>query len=246
VEKRLTAGGARVRRVLQSGPVESALLETIRSERISLVALSSHGRQTPADTPVAGIVDTIVRASDVPVFISRAFEIGPDGTLVPSKCEPSNIRRLLVPLDGSSACDAVIPYAKELALMFGARVVILHVDPERRAGGEEFVGTRVTGAPQGPVPGEDSSPEERIAFAAQTFSGAGMETMMLNLGGDPETTILEFARPSAVDMIAMKTHDRGGPAVRKIGGVAERVLKEALLPTLFVRANGGTGAQCRE
>src|SRR5258706_5185398 len=161
VEKRLTAGGARVRRVLQSGPVESALLETIRSERISLVALSSHDRQTPADTPVAGIVDTIVRASDVPVFISRAFEIGPDGTLVPSKCEPSNIRRLLVPLDGSSACDAVIPYAKELALMVGSRVVILHVDPERHAGGEDVVGSRVTGAPKGPVPGKESSPDER-------------------------------------------------------------------------------------
>src|SRR6185295_9149417 len=84
VEKRLTAGGARVRRVLRSGPVESSLLDTIRAERISLVAISSHGRQTSAETPVSSSVDTVVRASDVPVFISRAFEIGSDGTLVPS------------------------------------------------------------------------------------------------------------------------------------------------------------------
>src|SRR5438876_917126 len=76
VEKRLTANGARVRRVLRSGPVESALLETIRSERISLVALSSHGRQTSVNTPVASTLDTVVRATAVPVFISRAFEIG--------------------------------------------------------------------------------------------------------------------------------------------------------------------------
>src|SRR5579862_8846260 len=103
VEKRLSAYGARVRRVLRTGALEPSLLETIRSERISLVALSSHGRHTLAKTPVACTVETVVRASDVPILISRAFEIGPDGTLVPSKCEPPNIRRILVPLDGSSA-----------------------------------------------------------------------------------------------------------------------------------------------
>lgn len=238
VEKRLAANGARVRRVLHRGPVESALTETIRSERISLVALSSHGRQTSSHTPVSSAVEDIVRTSDVPVFLSRAFEIGPDGSLVPYKCEPSTIRRLLVPLDGSNACEAVIPYARELALMLDALVVILHVDPDRRGGGDEFTGDRVTGAPEGPVPGKDSSPDERVAFAARAFSAAGLETMSLTLGGDPATTILDFARPSAVDLIALTTHGKGGPAARKLGTVAERVLQEALLPTLFVRDNG--------
>src|SRR5258706_9482083 len=79
VEKRLAAYGARVRRVLRSGPVESALLETIQSERVSLVALSSHGRQTSVNTPVAGTVATVLPASDVPGFHSRPVEIGPDG-----------------------------------------------------------------------------------------------------------------------------------------------------------------------
>jgi len=244
VEKRLTAYGARVRRILRSGPVDSALLDTIRSERISLVALSSHGGQTSANTPLAGIVETVVQSSDVPVFLSRAFEVGPDGTLVPSKCEPSNIRRILVPLDGSSAGEAVIPYVRELALMLDALVVILHVDPERRAGGGEWVGNRGTGVPRSP--GKESSPDERIAFVAGTFSAAGLETMSLSLGGDPATTILEFARPSAVDLIAMATQERGGPTAPEVGPVAKRVLQEALLPTLLVRANGGAGAPQRE
>jgi nucleotide-binding universal stress UspA family protein len=245
VEKRLTAGGARARHVVRSGPVETALLETIRSEHISLVALSSHGRQTSADVPVASTVETIVRASDVPVFVSRAFEIGPDGSLVPYKCEPSNIRRILVPLDGAGTGEAVVPYATELALLLGALVVILHVDPDQSADGEN-VWNRVTGAPEGPVPGKESSPGERVAFAAKSFSAAGLQTMALTLGGDPATTLLQFARPSAVDLIAMTTHGQGGPAEHKIGGVAERVLKDALLPTLFVSANGTAGTRLRE
>jgi len=224
VEKRLTPYGARVRRILRSGPVDSAVLDTIRSERISLVAISSHGGQTSANTPLSCTVETIVQSTDVPVFLSRAFEVGPDGTLVPSKCEPSNIRRILVPLDGSSVGEAVLPYVRELALMLDARVVILHVDPERRAGEGEWEENRGTGVP-----------DERIAVAAGTLSAAGLETMSLSLGGDPATTILEFGRPSAVDLIALATRGRGGP---QLGPVAERVLQEALLPTLLVRANG--------
>lgn len=239
VEKRLTAFGARVRRVLRTGGLEPALLETIQSERISLVALSSHGRHTEAETPVASTVDTIVRASDVPVLVSRAYEIGPDGTLVPSKCEVPNIRRILVPLDGSIASEAVLPYAKELALLLGALVVVLHVDSGRPAGEEDFEGSRLTGASAGPVPGKDASTDERIGFAARTFSAAGLETLALNPGGDPETTILQFARPSAVDLIALTTRVQSGDSEGGIGTVPGRILHEGVLPTLFVRGLPG-------
>jgi nucleotide-binding universal stress UspA family protein len=237
VESRLTPFGTRVRRVLRTGPVETALLETIQSEKISLVALSSHGRRTTAESPVAGTVEAIVRASNVPVLVSRAFQRSDDGALVPAKCEPSNIRRILVPLDGSSASEAVIPYARELGQLLDAMIIILHVDPERQGGSEELVGSRGTGSGIGPVPGKEAPPGERIAFAERTFSAAGLETMTLNLSGDPLSTMLGFARPSAVDLIALTTHGRSGLTERKIGSVAHQVLKESVLPTLLVNTD---------
>ncbi|HLY11328.1 MAG TPA: universal stress protein [Planctomycetota bacterium] len=236
VESRLTPFGARVRRVLRTGAVETALLETIQAEAISLVALSSHGRRTSALAPVAGTIERIVRVSDVPVLVARAFQSGEDGQLVAARCEPSSIRRILVPLDGSSASEAVLPYARELGQLLGALMVLLHVDPMRPGGSEEFVGSRVSGAPTGPKPGTEASGEERIAYAAKTFSSVGLETMTLTQGGDPVSTILEFAKPSAVDLIALSTHAHGGQTDRLIGSVAHRVLKDSILPTLLLKA----------
>src|SRR5882672_6887092 len=248
VESRLSPFGARVRRILGTGPFESALAETIRSEKISMVALSSHGRLTASATPVAGAVEKIVRGCEVPVLVTRAFQHDAEGGLVPSKCEPSTIRRILVPMDGSSACVAVMPAARDLALLLNAMVVLLHVSPDYREG-SDFVGSRVSGRPTGPMPGKEASSADRLQFAAKTVStpaaekvfAAGVETMTLVLGGDPVKTILEFARPSAVDLIAMTTRGRTGLAQRLIGSVAQKVLKETLLPTLLVRASD---AQC--
>jgi nucleotide-binding universal stress UspA family protein len=198
VAGRLTPFGARVRSVLRPGPLDAALLETIRSERITLVALSSHGRRSDPARPVSGAVENIVMASEAPVFVSRAFERDPDGALMPSKCEPSNIRRILVPIDGFGADEAILPYVRELGLLVDALIVVARV-------------------------GEGGS-GERIESAAAAFSAAGLKTTVLTLDGDPSSAILEFAHPSAVDLVALGN----GPAAR-------RVLNESILPTLLIR-----------
>ena len=82
------------------------------------------------------------------------------------------------------------------------------------------------------------------AWFAEQCTAAGLETMTFNLGGEPISTILGFARPSAVDLIAMTTHGRTGLAKLLVGSVAQQVLEEAVLPTLLVRADAVGAAQC--
>jgi len=176
--------------------------------------------------------------------VTRGFQSDSMGGSVPAKCEPTNIRRILVPLDGSSACEAVMPYARELGQLLGAMIVILHVRADASYDPSGFSGSRVTGRPEGPAPSAQASPHERILYAAQTFSAAGLETMEINLGGEPASTILDFARPSAVDLIAMTSHGRTGLSKFILGSVAERVLKESVLPTLIVKSTGTEAPQC--
>jgi nucleotide-binding universal stress UspA family protein len=238
IQRRLSAGGAQVvRRLVKSGPLAQTLPEAVASESPSLIAISSHGRETSPREPVAGTFQDVLLDSRVPVFVARAFRREGDGEPVPAECEAPSIRRILVPLDGSSACEAVMPYAGELARLLAARIIILHVSAQGSAEPGSVWGRDLSEAPLGPAPGADATPDQRIEYAARTFASAGVETLALNLAGDPISTILDFARPSAVDLIAMTTHGWTGLSKLLIGSVAEKVFREAMLPTLLVRSD---------
>jgi nucleotide-binding universal stress UspA family protein len=245
VQDKLHQAGARaIRRLILTGPIARGLPEAVASEKVSLVALSSHGRDTSPQDPVAGVVEEVLKASPVPLFVARSYRPGAAGEPVPSECEAPSICRILVPLDGSSACEAVMPYARELGRLLGARIVVLHVSAELSDEPGNFWGRNLSGEPLGPAPGADATPGQRIEFAARTFSSAGLETLALNVGGEPITAILDFARPSAVDLIAMTTHGRTGLAKLLMGSVAQKVLREAMLPTLLVRSDALGAAGC--
>ncbi|HEV3029757.1 MAG TPA: universal stress protein [Planctomycetota bacterium] len=245
VQARLGRLGAHaVRRIVSTAPITEALPTIIESERASLVAISSHGRETSPRQAVAVTVEALLQGIQIPIFLARAYQSGGTGDPVPAECEASSIRRILVPLDGSSACEAVMPYARELGQFLGALIVILYVGPEESEDPRSFLGNRVSGAPAGPAPGEAATAEQRIEYAAKTFSAAGLETMILRRGGDPISTILDFARPSAVDLIAMTTHGRIGLSKLLAGSVAEQVMREALLPTLLVGSDAAGSWPC--
>ncbi|HLY74427.1 MAG TPA: universal stress protein [Planctomycetota bacterium] len=245
VQERLRSQGAPVvSRVVRTGPIKRSLPEVIDSERVSLVALSSHGRENTPRTAVAGTVVDLLKEIRVPIFLARAFQPGGLGELQPAECEAPPIRRILVPLDGSSACEAVMPYARELGQLFGALIVILHLGTGGNGEPGDFLGSSVSGPPTGPAPGETATPAQRIEFAAKTFSASGLETITLQLGGDPVSTILGFARPSAVDLIALTTHGRAGLSRLLSGAVAEQVLREAILPTFLVRSDDTGSREC--
>jgi nucleotide-binding universal stress UspA family protein len=238
IQARLASEGARgVRIVLRRGPLGPTLAATVEAENVSLVAMSTHGRETSPHLPIAGAVGELLRDVRVPLYVARAFRPGSGAEPLPAECEAPSIRRVLVPLDGSTICEAVMPYAKELGQLLGARIIILHVSPDEGDQEGSFVGNRVVGGPHGPAPGASATEADRIEYAAHTFSAAGLETLTLTMGGDPTTTILDFARPSAVDLIAMTTHGRNGLSKLILGSVADKVLKEGVLPTLLVRSD---------
>jgi nucleotide-binding universal stress UspA family protein/rhodanese-related sulfurtransferase len=238
VQARLGRLGAHaLRRIVSPTPVLQSLPSILESEKVSLVAISSHGRETSPREAVAVTVEALLQTIRVPVFLARAYRPDGFGEPIPAECEGSSIRRILVPLDGTSACEAVMPYARELGLFLGALIVILYLRPDLSEEPNDFLGNTVSGAPSGPAPGEDATADQRIEYAAKTFSAAGLETMILKRGGDPITTVLEFARPSAVDLIAMTTHGRFGFSKLLTGSVAEKVMRDAVLPTLLVRAD---------
>lgn len=143
--------------------------------------------------------------------------------------ERQPIDRMLVPLDGSAAAEAALPFA---ALIPSRLVYLLAVEP-----GEFAYRAGASGADRGETDQAAGTRHVReyLRRAAEPFHHQGREVETIVFGGDPAERILEAA--ADVDLIVMATHGRGAVGRALFGGVADGVARRASAPTLVVRAD---------
>jgi nucleotide-binding universal stress UspA family protein len=125
---------------------------------------------------------------------------------------------LLVPLDGSAEARSALPYALALGAP-AAEIVLLTVVP---AGGET-----------GP---ERDHAWEQLDEAAAGPRQLGHSVRTLVVGGEPAAGILAGAREAGAGMIVIASHERSTFGRLVHGSVADRVAREASVPTMIVRA----------
>lgn len=146
----------------------------------------------------------------------------------------AQFHRLLVPLDGSTLAEAVLPYVRRLASPRGTHVVLLQVvDP-----------APVVAAMETPAAAQIiAEAEERDRIEGQAYLtrmqarlvADGLDVTPVLRVGDPAAAIEEIAREHDVELIAMTTHGRTGLGRLVFGSVAERVIRSAPVPVFLVR-----------
>lgn len=142
-------------------------------------------------------------------------------------------RKILLATDGSPHAAEALKYARDLALRDGASVVVVHSIPPLSSAiylgepwSEEVIRqTRLSG--------------ERVgAAAAEALSAAGVEQVEVEvLDGPPADAILRAAETNACDLIVMGSRGYGRIASLLLGSVSHRVLANARVPVMVVRAH---------
>jgi nucleotide-binding universal stress UspA family protein len=143
--------------------------------------------------------------------------------------------KILVPLDGSELAEQVLPHVLALAACHMSEVVLL----------------RVVNYPTTPLPLSDAEMEAGVrdcvecedldylkGVAEKYFKGSNLKVAAEVVTGEGPVvdSILDYADKTGVELIAMSTHGRTGPARWIIGSVAERVVRAANVPVLLIRA----------
>jgi nucleotide-binding universal stress UspA family protein len=144
----------------------------------------------------------------------------------------SHINRILVPFDFSPDSHNALRYAADLATVFGAEIVTLHVvEP-----------VYVTEPYLGVAPEVGMFLDEQIRNAKAVLAGLGTDLKKKGqrirtvvAAGPPALLIVDTAKDIGTDLIVMGTHGRTGVAHMLIGSVAEKVVRTASCPVLTVR-----------
>ena len=140
-------------------------------------------------------------------------------------------RRALVPLDGSPLAEAIIPFLTEIAGPLGMSIVLLRVL-------ERTPPVVVEGVRQALIDvGEARTrhAEAYLSSIATTVRPRGIDVSYQVRSGRPDVEIVEAARDTSADLIAMSTHGRSGLGRLLFGSVAEQVLRHADVPVFMMR-----------
>lgn len=147
-------------------------------------------------------------------------------------------QHILVPLDGSSLAECVLPHIVALARVYDARVTVCHVVEQGRHGDEQ------------PVDAIDwylrkAEADVYLDDTVAQLQREGVEATALLLEGYPADRLIDYARRGDVDLILCSTHGQGGVATWKIGSVAQKVIMSAGTSAMLVRSSQSVGKRVR-
>ena len=136
-------------------------------------------------------------------------------------------KTVLVPLDGSSVAEQVLPHAVQFARGFRAAVVLFHVVPS-------------AGVAASPL-----TPEEKARIAEVDQYLVQLKERLVKEGvkeaswavtaGDPADEIIRYADRAGADLVVMSTHGRSEAYQWLFGSVASKVLQGLSIPVLILR-----------
>jgi nucleotide-binding universal stress UspA family protein len=222
------ASGCRHRLELADGHPVDVLLRAAERSGASLVVVGCRG---VGDNPALALGSTslkLLQAADRPVLVVPA----PRRPVPPGA---ATLGTILVGVDRSRPALAALERATDLAAAFGASLTAVEV----RESAPTFPlgpSAAVTSA------GEEAAVERDQAFLedrARAIRARGVAVDVMVRDGDPAAELLAAAGELGVDLVAVGTRGRGGPADLLLGSVARTVAGRSVRPTLVVPAPAG-------
>jgi nucleotide-binding universal stress UspA family protein len=221
------AEGLRTSKALQvatavlNGNVPAAILDNVTGASADLIVMTTHGRTGFSRAWLGSVADAIVRETLVPLLLHKPDETAGTGN-------DRTLERILIPLDGSSAAEQILPHAIELGRIFEAAYVLVSV-------------VRPAVVPMHPyasvAPAWQADPaatERALAFADRYLRGQVQRVTSGHPGAVVEvdvrleqsagTAIVDAARDHRADVVALTTHARRGVRLL-LGSVADKVLR---------------------
>ena len=219
--------------VTLAGSANRVIVDYSMNEGIGLIVGMSRSKSDTKRWVIGSTADKVIRETSKPVLVISA-------EAPPVKENSTILNKVLIPLDGSQASQAILPYIK--LIMAGtsgnaeSEVTLLRVIPPAH---HVPVGEAVV-----TVPYTDAELSQLKEQAENYLSevGENLRKGEINLNYkaivrsiSTADEILDFAIQKEVNLIAMSTHGRTGISRLFLGATTDRVLHSSKLPLLLVK-----------
>jgi nucleotide-binding universal stress UspA family protein/predicted transcriptional regulator len=145
---------------------------------------------------------------------------------------------ILVPLDGSELGEAALPWATLIAQAQGYSLTLVRIVPPPYFPTGEAGGYLPPDVYDELVEVDHQAAQDYLDGIRSRVESNGVSAVTVVRDGSPFEAIHDIADEVGAYAVAMASHGRGGFKRFLLGSVAERVLQQATIPVLLVRATG--------
>jgi nucleotide-binding universal stress UspA family protein len=213
-----TFAGIHTTALVEEGDIQSQLRDAIQKNNTDLVVIGTRGRTGLGKVLMGSVAEEIFRTVTCPVLT-----VGPKSDS--SRGAGGEIREILYATDFASISPAAAAYAVSLAQEYQARLILVHVIPEPKAGDLVSASEVATAAHELL---HKLVPEEALAWCTPEYF---VER------GNPAERILELARLRESDLIVLGVKPEEGvpgAATHLPIATAHKVVSQAPCPVLTV------------
>ncbi|HUE75886.1 MAG TPA: universal stress protein [Chloroflexota bacterium] len=212
--------GVQVEIEILPGHAKTAIVDYANSHDIGLIAMTTRGQSGLARTALGSTAREVIHLARCPLLLHAA-----------GQAVPGEVRRILVPLDGSDTAERVLPLVHRLARTLRSEVVLTTAIPLLPPTASLAVGTEFANID---TSGDQEEAQAYLAQVANRLQADGIPVDTYVVPGDPAMEIARTAESTASDLVAMATTAPSGLERWLLGSVAEGVLTRSQVPLLLV------------
>jgi nucleotide-binding universal stress UspA family protein len=195
--------------------------------------MSTHGRTGITRWTMGSVTDKVLHADTTPLLVIRAQEQADGAAPV---ALPAVLDEVILPLDGSTLAEGIMPYLLPLVIGLDLKVTLLRIT----APPEDYY--RYMDYPVGDydnlVRDVDALALDYLKEVNRKFKAQGVTKVEERLfHGHAANAIIELAEKTPNNLVALATHGRSGMGRWLLGSVADRVVQHSGDPVLIIRAS---------
>ncbi len=229
--KKQTKG--KVTPIALAGQANRVIVDYSISEDIGLIVGMSRSKTYTKRWVIGSTADKVIRETSKPVLVISA-------DAPPIKNSSKILNKVLIPLDGSHASQAILPYVKIIMSNTSGdvepEVTLLRVIPSAHhvPVGEAVVTVPYTDAEISQLKGQA---ENYLSEVGKDLQKGDFKLHYIAVTRSISTAdhILDFAIQNDINLIAMSTHGRTGISRLFLGATTDRVLHSVKIPLLLVK-----------
>ena len=199
------------------------ILDYSDQHAIDMIVMGTHGRRGLGHALLGSVAEEVVRSAACPVLTIREQK---------QRKPLEKIERILVPFDYSKHAKTALEYAKEIAVLYNARLELLYVF-------EEVIYPRFYDSGDSLNDHIEANARKALESTYQETKGPDADYSIHILGSRYIAyEILNFLSDNDIDLVVMATHGMSGIQRFLLGSVAEKVVRRAPCPVFTVKSFG--------